>query len=68
VCNIRIDFDGAVMVTLGTGPSGQGHETATSQVVADELNIDPSMVTVAPASYGVEYVFQGFAPMPASSP
>jgi 2-furoyl-CoA dehydrogenase large subunit len=46
VCNIRIDFDGAVVVTLGTGPSGQGHETVTSQVVADELNLDPSMVTV----------------------
>jgi 2-furoyl-CoA dehydrogenase large subunit len=46
VCGIRIDFDGAVVVTLGTGPTGQGHETATSQVVADELNIDPSMVTV----------------------
>lgn len=46
VCNIRIDFDGAVVVTLGTGPSGQGHETTTAQVVADELNIDPSMVVV----------------------
>jgi 2-furoyl-CoA dehydrogenase large subunit len=45
-CIIRLDFDGHVVVTLGTGPSGQGHETATSQVVADELNIDPSMVTV----------------------
>ncbi|MDT8319111.1 MAG: xanthine dehydrogenase family protein molybdopterin-binding subunit [Xanthomonadales bacterium] len=46
VCNIRLDFDGSVVVALGTGPSGQGHETATSQVVADELNIDPSMVHV----------------------
>lgn len=46
VCNIRIDFDGAVVVTLGTGPSGQGHETTTSQVVADELNLDPSMIRV----------------------
>ena len=46
VCSIRLDFDGAVVVALGTGPSGQGHETTTSQVVADELNIDPSMVTV----------------------
>jgi CO/xanthine dehydrogenase Mo-binding subunit len=45
-CIIRLDFDGAVVVTLGTGPSGQGHETSASQVVADELNIDPSMVTV----------------------
>jgi 2-furoyl-CoA dehydrogenase large subunit len=46
VCCIRLDFDGSVIVTLGTGPSGQGHETATSQVVADELNIDPAMITV----------------------
>ena len=46
VCSIRLDIDGAVIVTLGTGPSGQGHETSTSQVVADELNIDPAMVTV----------------------
>ena len=48
VCIIRLDFDGAVIVTLGTGPSGQGHETATSQVVADELGLDPSMVYVRP--------------------
>jgi 2-furoyl-CoA dehydrogenase large subunit len=46
VCNIRIDFDGAVVVTLGTGPSGQGHETTTAQVVADELNLHPDMVNV----------------------
>jgi CO/xanthine dehydrogenase Mo-binding subunit len=48
VCSIRLDFDGSVIVTLGSGPSGQGHETATSQVVADELNIDPSLVNVRP--------------------
>ena len=48
VCNMHLDFDGRVIVSLGTGPSGQGHETATSQVVADELNIDPSMVNVRP--------------------
>ena len=47
-CVIRLDFDGSVIVTLGTGPSGQGHETATSQVVADELNIDPGMIQVRP--------------------
>ena len=46
VCTMRLDFDGALVVSLGTGPSGQGHETATSQVVADELGIDPSMVNV----------------------
>jgi 2-furoyl-CoA dehydrogenase large subunit len=48
VCNISLDLDGSVIVTLGTGPSGQGHETATSQVVADEFNIDPAMVNVRP--------------------
>ncbi len=45
-CIIRLDFDGAVVVTMGTGPSGQGHETSAAQVVADELNIDPGMVHV----------------------
>jgi len=45
-CIIRLDFDGAVVVTMGTGPSGQGHETSAAQVVADELNIDPEMVHV----------------------
>ncbi|HEX2140402.1 MAG TPA: xanthine dehydrogenase family protein molybdopterin-binding subunit [Woeseiaceae bacterium] len=48
VCSIRLDFDGSVIVTMGSGPSGQGHETAASQVVADELNIDPSMIQVRP--------------------
>ncbi len=45
-CIIRIDFDGSVIVTLGTGPSGQGHETSAAQVIADELNIDPAMIKV----------------------
>lgn len=48
VCTMRLDLDGAVIVSLGTSPSGQGHETATSQVVADELGIDPSLVYVRP--------------------
>jgi 2-furoyl-CoA dehydrogenase large subunit len=59
VCSIRLDFDGSVIVTLGTGPSGQGHETATSQVVADELNIDPSMVHVRPGFDSLWNTFSG---------
>ena len=59
VCAIRIDFDGSVIVTLGTGPSGQGHETATSQVVADELNIDPSMIHVRPGFDSLWNTFSG---------
>ena len=43
---IKIGLDGSVIVTLGSVPQGQGHETTTAQVVADELNIGPDMVTV----------------------
>ncbi len=48
VCIMRLDLEGALVVTLGTGPSGQGHETAAAQVVAEELGIDPSQVYVRP--------------------
>lgn len=59
VCSIRLDFDGAVIVTLGTGPSGQGHETTTAQVVADVLNIDPSMIKVRPGFDSTWNTFSG---------
>jgi 2-furoyl-CoA dehydrogenase large subunit len=59
VCNIMLDFDGRVIVMLGTGPSGQGHETATSQVVADELNIDPAMINVRPGFNTAWNTFSG---------
>ncbi|TDJ44394.1 MAG: hypothetical protein E2O52_08465, partial [Gammaproteobacteria bacterium] len=48
VANIKLDMEGHVVVSLGTAPSGQGHETATAQVVADELGLDPDMVYVRP--------------------
>ena len=44
--NTKLDIDGGVVITLGSTPQGQGHETTTAQVVADELNIHPDMVTV----------------------
>jgi CO/xanthine dehydrogenase Mo-binding subunit len=59
VCNISLNLDGAVVVSLGTGPSGQGHETATSQVVADEFGIDPSMVAVKPGFDSAWDTFSG---------
>ena len=59
VCNIQLDLDGAVVVSLGTGPSGQGHETATSQVVADELGIEPDMVHVRTGFDGSWNAFVG---------
>jgi 2-furoyl-CoA dehydrogenase large subunit len=44
--NIKVDMDGQLVVSLGSVPQGQGHETTTAQVVADELNIHPDMVVV----------------------
>ena len=46
--NVKLDLEGTVVVSLATNPSGQNHETATSQVVADELGIEPDMVHVRP--------------------
>jgi len=43
---IKIDMDGQLVVSLGSVPQGQGHETTTAQVVADELNIHPDAVRV----------------------
>ncbi len=48
VATMKLDLEGQIVVCLGTGPSGQGHETAASQVVADELNISPDSVYVRP--------------------
>ncbi len=44
--NIKIDMDGQLVVSLGSVPQGQGHETTTAQVVADELGIHPDAVRV----------------------
>src|SRR5216110_2156591 len=38
VATVKLDIFGEVVVTLGTVPQGQGHETTSAQVVADILN------------------------------
>lgn len=43
---VRIDPRGKAIVTMGTAPQGQGHETAVAQVVADELTLSPDDVVV----------------------
>jgi 2-furoyl-CoA dehydrogenase large subunit len=43
---IKMDPLGKVTVFLCTTPQGQGHETVISQIVADEIGISPSDVTV----------------------
>jgi 2-furoyl-CoA dehydrogenase large subunit len=42
---VRVSSSGKVVVTMGTAPQGQGHETAVAQVVADELGLTPDDVT-----------------------
>jgi carbon-monoxide dehydrogenase large subunit len=43
---VRINPDGSATVIIGTGPSGQGHQTTWSQVVSDRLGIPVDMVRV----------------------
>ena len=42
---VRVEPDGSVLVQSGTTPSGQGHETMWSRIVADELGVPISSVT-----------------------
>jgi carbon-monoxide dehydrogenase large subunit len=57
--NVRVHLTGKAVVTIGTQPQGQGHETTASQIVATELGIPIEDVTVelgdtqgAPFGYG----------------
>ena len=46
VATVRLDIFGEIVVTLGTTPQGQSHETTTAQVVADILGVTPDDVHV----------------------
>ena len=46
MATVKLDIFGEVVVTLGTTPQGQGHETTASQVVADTIGCSPDMITV----------------------
>ena len=43
---IKLDIYGEVVVSLGSAPQGQGHETTAAQVVGEVLNISPEFITV----------------------
>lgn len=43
---VSIDPMGGITVRISTVPSGQGHETVTSQIVADVLGVDPASIRV----------------------
>jgi CO/xanthine dehydrogenase Mo-binding subunit len=44
----KLDIYGEVVISMGSVPQGQGHETTAAQVVADVLNISPDLVKVKP--------------------
>src|SRR6202043_1408631 len=46
VATIKLDTFGEIVVTLGTVPQGQGHETTAAMVVADILGCSPDDVHV----------------------
>jgi CO/xanthine dehydrogenase Mo-binding subunit len=46
VATVKLDIFGEIVVTLGTTPQGQSHETTAAQVVADILKVSPDDVTV----------------------
>jgi 2-furoyl-CoA dehydrogenase large subunit len=48
VATVKLDIFGELVVTLGTVPQGQSHETVASQLVADLLGVTPDDVHVRP--------------------
>ncbi len=46
MATVKLDIFGEVVVTLGTTPQGQGHETTAAMVVADILGLSPDDVNV----------------------
>ncbi|MDP3983456.1 MAG: molybdopterin-dependent oxidoreductase [Acidimicrobiia bacterium] len=43
---VRVNADGSSTVIIGTGPSGQGHETTWAQLVSSELGIPVESIRV----------------------
>ena len=43
---VRIHPDGSATVSIGTGPSGQGHQTTWAQIVGDGLGLDVERIRV----------------------
>ena len=44
--NVRLDPDGDVTILIGTQSSGQGHQTAYAQIVADQFGLPPERVHI----------------------
>jgi CO/xanthine dehydrogenase Mo-binding subunit len=56
---VKLDIYGEVVVSMGSVPQGQGHETTASQVVADALGISPDLVNVRPGFDTAQNAYTG---------
>jgi 2-furoyl-CoA dehydrogenase large subunit len=61
VATVKLDIFGEIVVTLGTTPQGQGHETTASMIVADILGCDPSAVNVRVGHDSYWNTYAGFS-------
>jgi 2-furoyl-CoA dehydrogenase large subunit len=59
--NCKLDIYGEVVVSVGSCPQGQGHETTAAQVVADVLQIHPDRITVRTGFDTERNVHTGFS-------
>jgi 2-furoyl-CoA dehydrogenase large subunit len=57
----KLDIQGEISVALGSVPQGQGHETTTSQVVADVLGVSPAEVEVRPGHDSARNAYIAFS-------
>lgn len=57
----KLDLQGEISVALGTVPQGQGHETTTSQVVADVFGVTPAEVLVRPGHDSARNSYTAFS-------
>lgn len=48
-CSVKVDLYGAVVVSMNTSSSGQGHETLAATVVGEVLERDPETIRVVRA-------------------
>jgi CO/xanthine dehydrogenase Mo-binding subunit len=46
VATVKLDIFGEIVITLGTAPQGQSHETTAAMIAADILGVSPDDVTV----------------------
>src|SRR5881409_56846 len=57
--NIKLDIYGELVLSMGSVPQGQGHETTAAQVVADVLGINPEHLNVSPGFDTEQNVYTG---------